>query len=60
MQQASGDVFESWIGDLSADFEALGMDPAKTRDVAIVCLMLIEGAFLLCRSWKSRSRLRVA
>src|SRR4051794_9025444 len=46
MRAAAGDVFESWIADLCADYEALGMDPAKTRDVAVLCLMLIEGAFL--------------
>src|SRR4029079_16876702 len=42
MRVASGEVFESWITDLCADFEALGMERAKTRDVAVLCLMLIE------------------
>jgi len=60
MRAASGDVFESWITDLCADFEALGMDPSKTVDVAIELLMLIEGAFLLCRAWKDTTPMEIA
>ncbi len=60
MRIASGDVFESWITDLCADFESLGMERTKTRDVSVLCLMLIEGAFLLCRSWKSTEPMEIA
>lgn len=60
MRVASGDVFESWVADLCADFEALGMRADRTRDVAIELLMLIEGAFLLCRSWKSTKPMEIA
>ena len=60
MRVASGEVFESWITDLCADFEALGMERAKTRDVAVLCLMLIEGAFLLCRTWKDTTPMEIA
>src|SRR5436305_601314 len=60
MRQASGDVFESWVTDLCHDFEALGMPAEKTRDVAVLCLMLVEGAFLLCRSWKLTEPMEIA
>jgi AcrR family transcriptional regulator len=60
MREASGDVFESWISDLCADFEALGMDQSKTRELAVLLLMLIEGAFLLCRSWKNTVPMEIA
>jgi len=60
MRVASGDVFESWIDDVTRDFEALGMDASKSREVAIELLMLIEGAFLLCRSWKDTKPMEIA
>ncbi len=60
MRAASGEVFESWIDDVTRDFETLGMPPERCRDVAIELLMLIEGAFLLCRSWKSIEPMKIA
>jgi AcrR family transcriptional regulator len=60
MRVASGDVFESWVADVCRDFEALGMPADRTRDVAVQLLMLIEGAFLLCRSWKDTTPMTIA
>ena len=60
MRVASGEVFESWIDDVVRDFESLGMDASLCRDVAVELLMLIEGAFLLCRSWKSTEPMKIA
>jgi AcrR family transcriptional regulator len=60
MRIASGEVFESWIADVCRDFEALGMPSDRSRDVAVELLMLIEGAFLLCRSWKSTEPMQIA
>jgi len=60
MRIASGDVFESWIADVAQDFVRLGMPEERTRPVAVELLMLIEGAFLLCRSWKSTEPMKIA
>ncbi len=53
MRQATAEVFESWIADVMEYTQSSGVPEDRAREVAIVALALIEGAFLLSRAWKS-------
>jgi AcrR family transcriptional regulator len=58
MRHATAQVFESWMADAEGYLEAAGV--ARARPFAIRLFMLLEGAFLLCRSWKSTEPMRLA
>lgn len=59
MRHASHDVFESWLASLARRFEAAGIEAARSRELAIVTLTLLEGGFLLCRAARSTEALEV-
>lgn len=60
LRRACADVFESWIEGLSARFMIEGLDPEPARALAQVFLMLLEGAFLLCRASRTTEALDAA
>ena len=60
MRQASHDVFESWLAALARRLADAGIAPDAARELAIVMLTLLEGAFLLCRAARSTEALEVA
>lgn len=60
LRQACADVFESWIDGLSGRFMAEGLDLEGARALAQVFLMLLEGAFLLCRASRTTEAMSAA
>ncbi len=50
LRQATADVFESWITGIGALLTAAGIGEEKARDLAIVVITAIEGAFVLSRA----------
>lgn len=60
MRLATARVFESWIRDLTECFEAAGIRKRDARPLAITMFMLLEGAFLLCRAWRSTEPMKIA
>jgi AcrR family transcriptional regulator len=60
MRKATAEIFESWIADASRCFEEARMRPKDARTLAIRLFMLLEGAFILCRSWKSTEPMAIA
>ncbi len=60
MRVATADVFESWISDLTAYLIGAGAEPKKAREVSITLFNLVEGAFILSRSWRSTEPMELA
>ncbi len=60
MREATADVFESWISDLTRYLVGSGADPKKAREASITLFNLVEGAFILCRAWKSTEPMEIA
>ena len=53
LRRASADVFESWLAALTEDAAEDGIAPARARSLALSVLAILEGAFLLSRSFRS-------
>jgi AcrR family transcriptional regulator len=53
LRQATADVFESWITSGTDRFVAAGVPSRRARDLAILVIELLEGAFLLCRAMRT-------
>ena len=60
LRQATADVFALWIGDVTARFEAAGVDPTRARELAFEVLGALEGAFVLSRAMRSTEPLEIA
>ncbi len=60
MRKATAEIFESWISDATRCFEAAGVRAGDARQLALRLFMLLEGAFVLCRSWKSTEPMVIA
>jgi AcrR family transcriptional regulator len=60
LRQATAEVFEGWIGAASARLVADGIPPARARELAIVFIELLEGAFLLSRAAQTTEAMDVA
>jgi AcrR family transcriptional regulator len=60
MREATADVFESWISDLTGYLVAAGADLISAREASITLFNLVEGAFILCRSWRSTEPMELA
>lgn len=58
IRKACAEVFELWIGGLTATFEAAGID--EPRRLAIEFLCALEGAFVFCRALRTTEALDVA
>lgn len=53
MRQATADVFESWIAASAGHFAEAGVPDARARELAIMLLSALEGAFVLARATRS-------
>ena len=60
LRVATAEVFESWIDGCIARFTAAGIDGARARELALLLIGALEGAFVLCRAGKSTDALHVA
>ena len=60
LRVATADVFADWIAGCTAYFEGAGIDPDRSRELAITLLSLLEGAFVFCRAMRSTEALEVA
>ena len=47
---AAGEVFRSWISELSALFEQAGLDRRRARSLSVATLASVEGAMVLARA----------
>ena len=60
MRVACAEVFDSWVSGLQAWFEFKGVPATRSRDLALTFLMLLEGAFILCRAGRTTAPLQTA
>jgi AcrR family transcriptional regulator len=60
LREATAQVFESWIVGASARFRAAGVDEQTGRELAIMLITLLEGAFVLCRASRTTEALEAA
>jgi AcrR family transcriptional regulator len=57
LRLATAEVFESWTTGLVAILDGAGVAPAASRDLALVILSSLEGAFVLARATRSTAPL---
>ena len=60
LRAATAEVFSSWIASGTSRLRAAGLPPKKARELTIELIMLLEGAFLLCRAAKNTEAMDVA
>jgi AcrR family transcriptional regulator len=60
LRQATADVFELWLGAMTARLTAAGIAAAPARELAVATLAALEGAFLLSRATRSPVPVEVA
>jgi AcrR family transcriptional regulator len=60
LRQATAEVFESWIQTGTRRFTAEGIPADKARELAIVLITTLEGAFVLSRAMRDTQPVRVA
>ncbi len=60
MRLACAEAFESWIVAGAERFVRAGIQPDKSRELAIAMLAALEGAFVLARAQRSTEPLRIA
>ena len=60
LRQATADVFESWIDTATERLRDAGVPAGQARDLALVTIELLEGAFILCRAMRTTEPLEAA
>jgi AcrR family transcriptional regulator len=60
LRKATAEVFESWIAAGTGRLREAGIPEERARELTIVFLAALEGAFVLCRASKSTEALEVA
>ncbi|NKQ54682.1 TetR/AcrR family transcriptional regulator [Amycolatopsis sp. K13G38] len=60
LRQATAEVFESWIQGATTRFADAGVPEARARELAILLVAALEGAFVLDRAMRGTEALRVA
>lgn len=60
LRVASADVFESWTETAAERFRAAGVRPAVARELALAMIAALEGAFVLCRAFRTTEALDAA
>lgn len=60
LRQATADVFEQWTLAAAERFGDAGFSPGRSRELALVLLCAIEGAFVLARATRDTTAIRVA
>jgi hypothetical protein len=60
LRQATADVLESWTAASTERFVREGIPAERARELAILYIELLEGAFLLCRAGRTTEPMDVA
>lgn len=60
LRAACAEVFESWILAGTAQHEGAGLSPEIARELTILFISALEGAFVLCRAQRNTEALEVA
>jgi AcrR family transcriptional regulator len=60
MREACAEVFEGWLQGATARFVQEGIAPPRARELAILFVSALEGAFVLCRALRSTEPLAAA
>lgn len=60
LRQAAADVFGSWIEGASARMVPAGIEKARARELAILLIVALEGAFVLSRAMRNTEALEIA
>jgi AcrR family transcriptional regulator len=60
LREACAAVFESWIVAGSSWHGDAGLRPAKARELTVLFISALEGAFVLCRAQRNTEALEVA
>jgi AcrR family transcriptional regulator len=60
LRVATAAVFESWIDACVERCTAAGIEPARSRELALLLIGALEGAFVLCRATKTTDAMHVA
>lgn len=60
LRQATAEVFEQWTTAAAERFHEAGFTATRSRELALVLLCAIEGAFVLARATRDTTALRVA
>jgi AcrR family transcriptional regulator len=60
LREACAEVFESWITEATARFSAAGIGRDKARDLAVLVISALEGAFVLARGMKDARHVEIA
>lgn len=60
LRRACADVFESWIAAGTSHHAGAGISKKKARELTVLFIAALEGAFVLCRAQQSVEALEVA
>ena len=60
LREATAEVFESWISGAAERGVAAGVERGRARELAMVIIAVLEGAFVLCRAVRTTEPLAVA
>jgi AcrR family transcriptional regulator len=60
LRRATAEVFEGWIGGAANRFAAAGVPEEEARELAILLISALEGAFVLARAMRSTEPVEVA
>jgi hypothetical protein len=60
LRAATTDVFESWITGAASHLIASGIEPVSARELAILLINILEGAFILSRAARTTEAMEVA
>jgi len=60
LRQACADVFAEWIHFATRRFKLAGIDAERSRELALIMLSALEGAFVLCRALRTTEPLQAA
>src|SRR5947208_5737787 len=60
MREACAEVFEGWLQGATARFAQEGIEPQRARELAILFISALEGAFVLARALRSTEPLAAA
>jgi AcrR family transcriptional regulator len=60
LREATADVFESWIAAVTVRFVAAGVPQSQARELAVLAIVSLEGAFILCRATRSTEAMDIA
>ena len=60
LRAACAEVFESWIEAGTTEHAGAGLSRAKARELTVVFISMLEGAFVLCRARRNTEALEIA